>query len=212
MRRSFPRNLKTIKRGRSRLFCIDQFPSIERMDLLMQLPCEFSVSSHVSEEISDQYPEQKQRFQSARDAGILAEFIVDVPHELRLFTFFAASGRLGAGECSAITAAIGRGYDLAIDDARARREALAFHAELKVLERRSLWYQRLSSTYSPLQRATRLNRCGNLNIVSSSNQTHSPTCSSSHIPQRNLLSRSPRKRITLVESTNMLERYNEEIR
>ena len=104
----------------------------------MQLPCEFSVTSHVSEEISDHYPEQKQRFQSARDAGILAELIVDVPHELRLFTFFAASGRLGAGECSAITAAIGRGYDLAIDDARARREALAFHAELKVLGTKDL--------------------------------------------------------------------------
>lgn len=76
---------------------------------------------------------KKRRFQAAHVAGILSKLIVNEPRELPLFSTFAASGRLGAGECSAIVVAIHRAYDLAINDAVARREALAAHPALKVL-------------------------------------------------------------------------------
>ena len=103
------------------------------MDLIRQLSCEFAITTHVEEEISEHYREQKQRLSDAVNNGTLSEFSVDKPYELSLFTAFAASGRLGAGECSAIAVAISRGYDLALDDRRARRDALAFQPELKVL-------------------------------------------------------------------------------
>ena len=103
------------------------------MDLLRLLSCEFAITTHVSEKISDHYREQKQRISEAVNNRTLSEFSFDRPYELSLFAAFAASGRLGAGECSAIAAAISRGYDLALDDTRARRDALAFQPELKVL-------------------------------------------------------------------------------
>ena len=114
------------------------FLRIDRMNLLMQLSCEFAVTSHVSGEISDHYPYQKQRFHEARAAGILTELNVDGPDELFLFSAFAASNRLGVGECSAIAVAISRGYDLALDDTRARREALDSQPELKILGTKDL--------------------------------------------------------------------------
>ena len=76
------------------------------MDLIRQLSCEFAITTHVSEEISNHYREQKQRLSEAINNGTLSEFAVDKPNELSLFTAFAASGRLGSGECSAIAAAI----------------------------------------------------------------------------------------------------------
>ena len=109
------------------------FLRIDRMDLLRQLSYEFAITTHVEEEISDHYREQKRRLSEAVNNGTLSEFSVDRPYEPSLFTAFAASGRLGARECSAFAAAISRSYDLTLGDTRARRDALAFQPELKVL-------------------------------------------------------------------------------
>ena len=103
------------------------------MNLLAQLSCDFAVTSHVSDEIADQYLEQRQRFDSALSNGTLTELIVDEPHELSMFAFLTHSGRLGVGECSAIAVAINRGFELALDDRRARHDALTCDETLSII-------------------------------------------------------------------------------
>lgn len=103
------------------------------MNLLAQLSPDFAVTSHVSVEISDHYQDQKRRFTSALNRGTLVELDVNEPNELSLFATFSDSGRLGAGECSAIAVAINRGHSLALDDIRARRDALNFEPTLTII-------------------------------------------------------------------------------
>lgn len=109
------------------------FLRVDRMNLLAQLSHDFAVTSHVAFEISDHYEDQKRRFIAALNSGTLAELVVNEPNELSLFATFSDSGRLGAGECSAIAVAINRGHDLALDDMRARRDALNFDPTLTIV-------------------------------------------------------------------------------
>lgn len=95
------------------------FLRIDRVDLIAGLPHQFTVTDHVADEVSDRYPEQRERLLAAFDAGILSEIAVTRPEELSTFGSLSASRRLGAGECSAIAVAVHRRHILAIDDRQA---------------------------------------------------------------------------------------------
>ena len=99
------------------------FLRINRLDLIADLPLRFTLTDHVADEVSDRYPDQRERLASALHAGILSEIAVTSPVELSLFGSLSASGRLGAGECAAIAVAVHRNHTLAIDDRRAITQA-----------------------------------------------------------------------------------------
>ena len=107
------------------------FLRIDRIDLIAGHSHVFLATDHVADEVSDRYPDQQRRFASAVDSGALTLVPVAAADELRLFASLSATGRLGAGECSAIAVAVLRGYTLAIDDRvadrLARRLAPALH-------------------------------------------------------------------------------------
>ncbi len=99
------------------------FLRIDRTDLIAGHSHDFLATNHVAAEISDRYPDQQQRLAEALDAGVISETRVTMPEELKLFESLFTTGRLGAGECSAIAFAVRRGYILAIDDRLAIRHA-----------------------------------------------------------------------------------------
>ena len=99
------------------------FLRIDRMELIAGHSHEFIVTDHVADEVSDRYPDQQQRFASAIEVGALSQQSVTSPAEVALFGTLSASGRLGAGECSAIAVAVNRRHILAIDDRRATSQA-----------------------------------------------------------------------------------------
>ena len=78
------------------------FLRIDRMDLIARHSHDFIVTDHVAAEISDRYPEQRKRFAEAIDATAISQTSVVSPEEMSLFESLSASGRLGAGECSAV--------------------------------------------------------------------------------------------------------------
>lgn len=103
---------------------IINFLRVDRMDLIGRHPASFIATNHVAEEIADAYPEQQDRYAFALRTGYLGEERVDDPREVELFLRLGATGRLGAGERSAIAVALTRNCDLAIDDTRAINRAL----------------------------------------------------------------------------------------
>ena len=48
------------------------FLCIDRLDLIAGLPLHFTLTDHVADEVSDRYPDQRERLASALDAGILS--------------------------------------------------------------------------------------------------------------------------------------------
>ena len=108
------------------------FLRIDRMDLIAAVSCEFMVTDHVADEISEVYPEQHVRYQAALDRGAVAQVSLTDPDELELFAMLAASSRLRKGECSAIACA------LAIDDRRATREAAVARLDLEIVRTQDL--------------------------------------------------------------------------
>lgn len=109
------------------------FLQIDRMDLIGAHPDAFMATDHVAAEITDLA--QLERYEEARRAGFVAEEHVTHPAELEIFLRLEGSGRLGAGERSAIAVALNRGYRLATDDnkaiKRAAREAAVASRELR---------------------------------------------------------------------------------
>ena len=100
------------------------FLKIERLELLTEHPdYRFLMTEHVRREITEEYPEQIGSVEVAIDSGALEEIRVDDPAELEAFARLHATGRIGAGECSAIAVVANRNLALAIDDRRARTEA-----------------------------------------------------------------------------------------
>ena len=99
------------------------FLRVDRTHLIAGLSHHFTVIDHVADEVSDRFPDQQQRLTSAIDTGILTQLSVTSRDELSLFASLSASGRLGAGERSAIAVAVQRQHILAIDDRRAIAEA-----------------------------------------------------------------------------------------
>ncbi|MDY0041937.1 MAG: hypothetical protein RBS57_16615, partial [Desulforhabdus sp.] len=95
------------------------FLRIDRMDLFAHHSHDFIVTDHVAGEITDHYSEQQARFASALENDTIRQISVNDPEALVLFGTLSASGRLGAGECSAIALAVHNGYILAIEDRRA---------------------------------------------------------------------------------------------
>ena len=114
------------------------FLRIDRMDLIAGHSHAFIVTDHVADEVSDRYPDQQQRFASAVEAGALFEETVTNRTEIALFGTLSASGRLGAGECSAIAVAVHRRHMLAIDDRRATIQARRADRTLRILTAQDL--------------------------------------------------------------------------
>ena len=114
------------------------FLCIDRMDLLARHSGTFIVTDHVAAEVGDRYPGQRQRFVSAVAAGAVLQETVTSPEELSLFGSLSASGRLGAGECSAIAVAVHRRLVLAIDDRQAAKQARRTDRTLRILTTQDL--------------------------------------------------------------------------
>ena len=110
--------------GPSRTLVIDtsvliNFIAVGRLDLMAALPGTTAVvTDHVRSEISDDHPDQIGIFDRAVSAAMIFPVRVDTPDELITFAGLESSG-LGAGERSAIAAAIHRGFVVAIDARRA---------------------------------------------------------------------------------------------
>lgn len=114
------------------------FLRIDRMDLVAANSFDFLVTDHVSDEITDTYPDQLTRFQAALSQGMLSQVSLTDPQELNLFGALSSSGRLGLGECSAIALAVHQGHMLAIDDRRAATEAQRTHAQIQIMKTQDL--------------------------------------------------------------------------
>lgn len=115
------------------------FLVVRRLDLLRDhTHYRFVVTDHVRAEITEHYADQLAQLESALAAGWLREIPVTEPEELELFAELSASGRLGAGECSAMAVAVCKKRPLAIDDKAARRRASAFNPKVKLLNTETL--------------------------------------------------------------------------
>lgn len=82
------------------------FLRIDRTDLLARHSHDFIATDQVAAEITDRYPDQRQRLESALASGAISETRVTTSEEIELFGSLLATGRLGAGECSAIALAV----------------------------------------------------------------------------------------------------------
>ena len=114
------------------------FLRIDRIDLIAGLSHSFLATDHVASEISDRYPDQQQRFASALDSDAVILISVATEEERMLFAKLSVTGRLGAGECSAIAVAFQHGYMLAIDDRVAARQAVRFVPSLNITTTKDL--------------------------------------------------------------------------
>jgi predicted nucleic acid-binding protein len=114
------------------------FLRIDRMALIAAHSHDFIATDHVTGEITDYYPDQQTRYAAAIGAGIVQQVSVTDSETVALFVQLAASGRLGAGECSAIALAVRRGHILAIDDRRAAKQALQVGHNLQILTTQDL--------------------------------------------------------------------------
>lgn len=101
-------------------------------------PCRLLITEHVEGEVSAQYPDQHVRLRAALAAGTLTVVAVDQPEELETFAHLGTNRRLGRGECSAIAVALHRGFALAMDDRRARRDARALSGALRLVSTQDL--------------------------------------------------------------------------
>lgn len=92
-----------------------------------QPPC--VITQHVVDEVTEFYPEQRERLQAAIADGYLSVVQVSEDPEIDIFGRLQQTGRLGIGESSAIAVAVHRGFPIAIDDRAAIRRAEAIAAE-----------------------------------------------------------------------------------
>jgi predicted nucleic acid-binding protein len=105
------------------------FLHVDRLPLIGRHKPRCAITDHVLAEVTDFYLDQQARLRAAIAEGNLDVMPVTADAEVELFARLLAGGRrLGAGECSAISVAINRGYALGIDDRRAIAEATAVAA------------------------------------------------------------------------------------
>jgi len=117
------------------------FLVLDQIALLVSLPGKkFVITDHVRAEISDHFPQQLNRIESALADELLEEIKVDDFAELTLFAQLTGLG-LGVGECSAMAVAIHRGHSLAIDDKRAVKKLRKQHSNVPVLTTEDLVVQ-----------------------------------------------------------------------
>jgi predicted nucleic acid-binding protein len=129
------------------------FLRIDRTDLLGRHSRDYVVTDHVAAELTDHYPDQQTRYADAVAAGEVRELTVTAPDSVELFGRLSASGRIGAGECSAIALAVTRHLVLAIDDRRAIKEALRFERDLKILKTQDLMVSMIRESLLELHEA-----------------------------------------------------------
>lgn len=109
------------------------FIVVDRLELLWDHPIlEFGLPDQVIAEISEDYPDERERLEVALDSGLL-RLSAETTSELAAFASFTRDPTLGPGECDAIAIAASRGMALAIDDRRAMSAARAFAASLEIL-------------------------------------------------------------------------------
>ncbi len=132
------------------------FLCIDRIDLIAGHSHTFLATDHVANEVSDRYPDQQQRFASARDSWALTLIPVATAEELRLFASLSATGRLGAGECSAIAVAVQHRYSLAIDDRVASRLARRFDPSLHIVTTQDLIVSMIRQNLLGVEEADRI--------------------------------------------------------
>jgi predicted nucleic acid-binding protein len=114
------------------------FLKIDRAVLLARHPSyEFIITDHVRAEITQHYPDQLARLETALQSGSLQEIRVTDPAELNAFAQLTSTG-LGIGECSAISVAANRQIPLAIDDKVAVKRARRFRASIAIENTESL--------------------------------------------------------------------------
>lgn len=114
------------------------FLNIDRLDLLISFPGKFLITEHVVDEITLDFPDQKNRLHSAIANGELEVITADSEQELQLYNNLIKEKRLGAGECSAIACAISRKYCLAMEDARACKQTLKLEPSIEILRTQDL--------------------------------------------------------------------------
>lgn len=100
------------------------FLNINRIDLLSLYPGSFYITDDVVYEITSDFSHQQALLEDSINKKIITVISVSSHEELELFSELINEKRLGPGECSAIACAISRKYILAIDDVRARKQAL----------------------------------------------------------------------------------------
>lgn len=132
------------------------FLNIERLDLIAGHSHDFVITDHVKGEITDYYAHQKNQLEQAIRDGTITEQQLSTIEELNLFGILSGSGRLGHGECSAISCAIYGEHKLAIDDKRAMREALNISAELEILKTQDLVLSMINENLLSLSEADEL--------------------------------------------------------
>lgn len=109
------------------------FLRVDRMDLIRAVSPRFLVTEHAATEITEVYGEQVARFDAALAAGCFEICRVEAEAALDLFGHLTATTRLGVGESATIAHALAIGAGVAIDDRRARNEALRISSELSIL-------------------------------------------------------------------------------
>ena len=148
------------------------FLAVDRMDLIERCEHRFLVTDHVREEIKDYYEERFAQFQFALERNIIDQIRVDGPQEVAMFARLSSDGRLGLGECSAIAVAINCGYNLAIDDRQAIRQARSSCGNLQILTTQDLMVSLIRAGVLDLVEADEIkdewsaNHCFRLKIVS----------------------------------------------
>jgi len=116
---------------RCRHLVLLNFLRLHREGLLAQVPGSIAVTNHALDELT--IAEQASRMRALITAGHIQEVVLDSMEEISLFAKLMTSGRLGAGECSALAHGILHGKAVALDDKRAIREGRKIHKDLQIL-------------------------------------------------------------------------------
>jgi len=99
------------------------FLRIDRMDLIARHSHRLLITAHVTEEITEHFPEQQARLSAALADGTLEELTVSGDVAMNLFKELSETHRLGSGESAAIACAIANDFAIAIDDRTAANQA-----------------------------------------------------------------------------------------
>ena len=127
------------------------FLKIGREQLLTQLPEPVAVTNHVREELT--VPAQRERFVALTANNQIKEIVLDSIPELQMFARLMVSGRLGPGECSALTHGILHKSTVALDDSRAIKEARKIDASLRILQTQDIVVRLIKAGQLTIQEA-----------------------------------------------------------
>src|SRR5437879_5973576 len=129
------------------------FLRIDRVDLLRKCSLDFLVTSHVIAEITENFPDQLNRFQNGLQAKVFTEIKVEEMRELEIFNELLQNNRLGIGECSAIAVAISRKHSLAIDDNYAIKSISATAPDIPIFRTQDLMLRMINENIITINEA-----------------------------------------------------------